>query len=277
MKTNVSRRNFFVKAGAFALGIATGSTFRPEGADARQEMPPAPWPYAELDVERVRKLGHLGYYERACSEGAFWALISSLAEEVGYPYTHVPTRIMAFGSGGVAGWSTLCGAVNGSCAAMSLIAEDAKPLCDELLKWHVQTPFPMDQSNSYAQNHEFLVKKYKTDQALQQVTPTSPLCHVTVTRWCKESGYASGDSERSERCARMTGDVAAHAAQLLNALHADAFRSEYSYIGNTKTCRSCHAKGKPFKTGGWTRGKMDCESCHGDRAKIVDMEHCEQR
>ncbi len=52
--------------------------------------------------------------------------------------------------------------------------------------------FPMDISNSYAKNHEFLVQEYKSDESLVQVAPTSPLCHVTVTKWCKASGCASG-------------------------------------------------------------------------------------
>jgi hypothetical protein len=278
MAKDISRRSFLTGTGAFAVGTAVGAAGFSGGARAAQaEAVPTPWPYAELDVEEIRKRGHLGYYKHKCSEGAFWAIIGALAEKVGYPYTHLPTQVMGFGSGGVAGWCTLCGAVNGSCAAISLIAEDYKSLCDELLKWHVQTPFPTDASNAYAQNHEFLVEKYKTDKPLPQVAPTSPLCHVTVTKWCKQSGYASGDSERSERCARMTGDVAAHAALLLNAAHAGKFESEYDYPGDTNTCRACHAKGKPFEGGGWTRGKMDCESCHGDRAIIVDMEHCKKK
>jgi len=274
MSKNVSRRNFLVGAGALAVGTATGAAFAPQNSSAAQEMPTPPWPYVELDVEDVRKRGHKGFYNMDCAQGAFWAIISALAEKAGYPYTHMPTRVIDFGCGGVVGWGTLCGALNGSCAAISLIAKDHRKLCDEQLKWFTQTPLPTAKTNEYALNGQYLVEKLKYGKELAAVNPTSPLCHVTVTKWCEETGYASNAPERAERCARMTGDVAAHAVAMLNEYVAGQYEYKYDYIGDTNTCRSCHSFGQPYEMGGWTRGKMDCSGCHGENAIIVDMDHC---
>lgn len=63
-----SRRDFIRRTGIFAAGAAIGAAgLSGVSLFAQDSKPPAetvqwPWPYKELDVERVRKLGHLGYY-----------------------------------------------------------------------------------------------------------------------------------------------------------------------------------------------------------------------
>jgi len=226
-------------------------------------LPDWPWPLAKLDVEEVRKRAHLGYYEGACAYGAFHALVSSLADTVGDPYTNFPTMLMKFGEGGVAGWGSLCGGLNGACAAISLAAgEDYKALVHELVGWYTQTALPTDISNDYAVNHEFLVDEYKTDAKLVSSVSNSTLCHASVTNWCKASGFASGSSERSERCGRLTGDTAAQAAILLNSLVDSSFVPAVALSDDTNSCRTCHKKGKEFELGQWTRGKEVCTVCH---------------
>ncbi|MHC4561117.1 MAG: C-GCAxxG-C-C family protein [Planctomycetota bacterium] len=257
----ISRREFLSGAGmlaAGAFGVASTSKLT-TGRNQAGEYPA----YEKLDVEQVRKLGHLGYYEGACSYGAFNAVVSALGEKVGEPYASFPTMLMKFGEGGVVGWGSLCGGLNGACAAIGLIAgEDYKPLVNELVAWYSNTPLPTDISNELAVNHEFLVSEYKSDQSLEQSVSDSTLCHVSVTNWCKASGLASGSSERSERCGRLTGDVAAYAVELLNA-HADGtFEPVLAFSEETETCRTCHSKGKDFELGQWTRGKEECTSCH---------------
>jgi len=262
----ISRREFLSGAGlvaAGAFGVASTSKLT-AGLIQKESSDAVEWPaYEKLDVEQVRKLGHLGYYEGACSYGAFHAVVSSLGEKVGGAYVNFPTMLMKFGEGGVVGWGSLCGGLNGACAAIGLIAgEDYKPLVNELVAWYSNTPLPTDISNELAVNHEFLVSEYKSDQSLEQSVSNSTSCHVSVTNWCKASGFASGSSERSERCGRLTGDVAAYAVELLNA-HADgAFEPALPLSEDTQTCRTCHSKGKEFDLGQWTRGKEECSSCH---------------
>lgn len=261
----VSRRNFLSGTGALLIGAAAGAVGHGFVEPARAAVPDEakwPWPYTALDVETVRKKGHQGYYVNSCSQGAFYAIISELRKEVGAPYTFIPVELMAYGKSGVAGWCTLCGALNGACATISLTCKDYGKVTGELLAWFAQTPFPSDISNRYAANHEFLVDTYKSDKVLPQTISGSPLCHVNVSKWCKEHGFASGSSERSERCARISGDVAAKTVELLNDYHAGKFTPVYDLSQTTQTCRACHKKGKDFEKGNWTRGKMDCGDCH---------------
>lgn len=247
------------------------------------EIPPLPWPYVELDVEEVRKLGHLGYYAFACSGGAFWAIIISLRDKVGYPYTLLPLPSidevkqavkekvhinvpLIHGEGGAFGWGSLCGALNGAGAAISMVSENWKEIGKILFRWYETFPFPSDASNEYAVNHQFLVEKYKSDKPLPRSVSNSVSCHVSVSRWCVKSGYASGSKERSERCGRLTGDVAAMAVELLNAdLRGELDTvAKLTFTPETLECRICHYKGKDYEMGQFTRGFLQCESCHTD-------------
>jgi hypothetical protein len=264
----MSRRKFLIGAGGLAVGTiaaSAGLNLTDSKVEAKGETE-WPWPYKKIDPEVARKKGHAGYYEGACCYGAFAGIIETLKEEIGGPYTTLPTEMMKYGEGGIVGWSTVCGAPNGAAAALTLIAgEDYGPLVDELMGWYTKFEFPSDKSNKYAKNHEFLVDKYKTDKVLAQSVADSPLCHASVTNWCKASGYASGASERSERCARLTGDVAAKAVELLNELHdTGKITAAYAPSEATEDCRSCHHKGDNYDMGQFTRGKMDCEPCHDD-------------
>ena len=45
-------------------------------------------------------------------------------------------------------------------------------------------------------------------QKIVQTVSNSPLCHVSVGKWMKKSGYALGSPERKDRCARVTASVA---------------------------------------------------------------------
>lgn len=167
----------------------------------------------------------------------------------------------------------MCGSLIASATMMNMVCDKktAFKLVDQLFAWYEQTPFPSDISNRLAHERKFLVTKYKSTKILPQTVAHSQLCHVSVTRWCKASGYATDSHERSERCARVTADVAAFTAQLLNK-HADGLsEAEYAMSANAAGCRSCHAKGKTFEEGGWTRGKMDCAECHGPRGKEINV------
>jgi hypothetical protein len=247
------------------LGIGLGNAASSYSKQTPQSNSPLPWPYVKLDVEQARKLGHLGYYKNECSAGAFYGVLWHLHQKVGHPYNSFPIEppnVMSFGAGGVEGWTTLCGALNGAAAAITLVSANYKPLINELMGWYSRFPFPSDQANEYASKHQFLVDKYKSDAVLKKSIAKTQLCHESVTNWCLASGYPSGASERSERCARLAGDVAAHAVELLN-LDADGkFEPTYHFSEEVSGCRKCHSKGKDFAAGQFTRGKMDCLECH---------------
>ncbi len=291
----LNRRDFIkgaaVLSGAAICGAGTvKQVMAEETAPAAQaEAPPFPWGYQELDPEYVRKLGHLGYYLEECGGGAFWAIMTALKEKIGYPYTLMPLPTkeqfvehltnpeegkhfqvpMQYGVGGVANFGSLCGAPNGSASAITFAMpfNDVLDIVPRLMRYYETEAFPTDKSNKYAAGHEFLVPKYKSDKALLQSPSDSVLCHVSVGKWCEKSGYASGSKERSERCARVTGDVAAMAVTLMNAkLRGDldtVFPMQLSH--DTAGCRTCHSKGEKYESGQFTRGFMECGNCHDDK------------
>jgi hypothetical protein len=289
----LNRRNF-IKGAVAVSGVAlcNAATMRIASATetpAQQADPPMlPWGYQELDPEYVRKLGHLGYYLEECGGGAFWALITAMREKAGYPFNLIPNHSkeefmehltskskkhmqvpMQYAAGGVTGYGTLCGAPNGAASAMTymLPMKAVDEIVPRLLRYYETESFPTQESNQYAVDNEFLPPKYKSAKALPQSCSSSVLCHVSVGKWCEKSGYASGAKERSERCARVTGDIAAMAVKLMNAHARGELHTAYPMhlSHETAECRTCHSKGPKYESGQFTRGHMECSSCHDDK------------
>jgi len=261
MKEKMTRKDFlrgsllFAGAGTLAAGTGAG-ILKNANAAPNAEWP---YPYQELDPEYVRKLGHDSFFSgKGCCYGAFHAIIAALAEKIGEPYSSFPTEIMIFGHGGSAGWGTICGALNGAAAAISLTHEksDSDKLVDELNGWYTQTKFPSDASNQLAVDNAYEQNKFS--ETLPQNESGSPLCHVSVTEWCKFAGKKVSDLERKERCGRLTGDVAAYAVQIMNANLAGTFTSSYVPPESIASCMSCHGSSGMSQVA----AKMECESCH---------------
>ncbi len=213
-----------------------------------------PWPYKKLDLDAAAERGYEGYYTGACCYGAFEGIVGGLRKDVGGPWAAFPSAMMVFGEGGVAGIATLCGALNGAAMAIFLAAGGAEPakkakafaLIRELFNWYEQAQLP----------------DYKPKNPKFQIVTSvsrSPLCHVSVTNWCKVSKVKSFSKERAERCAWISASVARHTAQMLNDNAAGVFKAAYAIPASEQTCRSCHDQGGVLEN---TRGLMDCGGCH---------------
>ncbi len=176
-----------------------------------------PWPYVKLDVEEVRLLGHKGHYENSCSYGAFNAIVEPLKREIGHPYTQVPTYMLHFGRGGFVGEGSVCGALIGAVAALNLIAgEDYRPLGEELIKYYKEEELPTAIWDEYLEmeNSPIDPEMYVAESMDGSISPTVD-CGDSLETWYEEAGEEQGP-RRNERCGRLTGDVAARAAELLN-------------------------------------------------------------
>jgi len=261
MKKKLTRKQFLEVATKGAIGAAVGVSVLKLGEKSKAETKTTwPYPYQPLDIEHVRKLGHQYYWTApgGCSWGAFKAIIKALSEKIGEPYTSFPAEIMTFGHGGVVGWGGTCGGLLGACAAIQLVCDKATAdkLIHELQGWYTQEKFPTDISNQYGKNGEFYVNKL--NQELPQSTCGSPLCHISVTKWCDSSGYKAGSLERKERCARLTGDVAAYAVKLLNDWFANQFQQQYQTPSTVTACMTCHGSSQRDDV----KAVMECTQCH---------------
>ena len=268
-----NRRNLLKNACSLGFAAGVGALASPlagcGGGSAAIAAPEAPdLSYKPVDPEDVRKRGHFEYNSGFhCCEGAFRAIIGTLGDQEGEPFASFPTNLMYFGAGGVSGFATLCGALNGSCAAISLVSDHATTmaLSSELLSWYAQAELPSPESNQYALNHDYYTPEY-LDVAIPSSVAGGNLCHQSVTNWCTTNGYASKCPERAERCGRLCGDVAAKAVEFLNQHHADTFVSTHALPADAAGCRACHSMGEDASAGHFTRGKMDCRTCHVDPA-----------
>lgn len=274
MKKGLSRKEFLDTTARTAAAVsigALGGGLLAAGVDQVRQVPisanpavqgfPWPWPYVKLDPEDVRKRAHRDYYTGGCCYGAFNALVSALGDAVGQPYTLLPPQMMFYGGGGGAGWGTLCGALNGAGAAMSLVVDraNASALIGELFGWYTTAVFPSDVSNDYAVKKLFYLNR--NDKALVQTVSSTPLCHGSVSKWCTESFTKSSAPERAERCARLTGDTMARAVEMLNEYFEGRFKASFKPVNAVSECMSCHdaTYGHVLSS-----TKMDCRQCHND-------------
>lgn len=199
-----SRREFLKKTGILLSGAAIlGVTGCVAESGEAQEAPSYPYPCCEFDLDRVEKLGYEGYYENGCCYGVAKALLTELAEKVGYPFTVIPAEMFANGKEGYQAGS-LCGAMGGALGVFGLVLgpDDARAVTKELNAWYTSTELPIYQPEITA--------------AASTVSP-SINCADSVTTFMAAAGITDmKDDRRRARCGGVTGDVAKKAAELLN-------------------------------------------------------------
>lgn len=253
---NNERRNL-LKVAAATAGTAVLTPFLAKNIFAAKEpdkIPEVPWVYKKLDPIAAAERAYPGYYKGGCGYGAFEGIIGELKKEAGYPYILIPTEMFIFGEGGVAGTSTLCGALNGAAAAIFLVTgaveekkrAEAFDVIRELFNWYEQEALP---------NYRPKNPKYEIKASIAK----SPLCHVSVTKWCKASGFKSFSKQRSERCGWLTASTVKYAVELLNKKADSAFKVAHPLSSEVQSCRSCHDKGGSIEN---SRTTMDCSGCH---------------
>lgn len=218
-----------------------------------------PWRYMKLDADAVAERAYKGFLSGHCMYGSFFGIVGELAEKYGAPYNNFPFAMMKIGAGGMADWATLCGALNGSALAASLLSNDPKPIADDLFNWYQSEPLP-----------SYHPKQTPRVEITTKSVAHSPLCHASVARWCEKANVKSFSTERDERCAWLTASCAKKTVELLNAQADGAFKAAYPVPKEVQECRSCHDKGGELED---TRGKMDCAPCHfnlGTKHPIIE-------
>ena len=227
--------------GAFA-GVNNGYTM---GADGK--TPGYPWPYVKLDPISCAESAYKAFLEGHCMFGVFTGTVGEYAKKMGAPYNGFPFPMMKIGAGGGGDWGTLCGTLNGAMLTISLFSRDPKPLVDELFSWYGQEPLP-----------DYRPAKPRVEIKVKSISK-SPLCHVSVSKWCKAAKVKSFSLDRDERCAWLAASVARKTVELLNAQAEGTFSVIYPLPKRVQECRTCHDKSGMVEN---TRSKMECDACH---------------
>ena len=94
---------------------------------------------------------------------------------------------------------------------------------------------------------------------METVMPESVLCHISSGRWRAVAGVSIASPRRKDRCRRLTADIAAKTAELLNRYHTDTACTFAPLTQPTATCFDCH---NPQGTQADAIAKMDCAVCH---------------
>jgi len=204
-----------------------------------------PWPYVKLDPGKTAEIAYAEWYRVFCGAAVISSVFGQLREKVGEPYRSFPIDGYVFLEGGVAGWGTVCGSNAGANIVSNMIIGPriAGPDCEhgaiigsEMLEWYSETPLPV-----------FMPGQPRQATAIIQTISRSPLCHVSVGKWMKASGYALASPERRDRCARVAASVAFKLVQDLNSWKDGTYVRKANWIpgkdvGITaqQNCTECH-------------------------------------
>ncbi|HCY42187.1 MAG TPA: hypothetical protein DHV48_12670 [Prolixibacteraceae bacterium] len=258
----MDRRNAMKTAAGVIIGGGAGlftltHAFKPVGKSAEnpQKLDYKPdesaWKYARLDPIATAGLAYNYYSEGSCMYATVKGVVSQLAEIIGEPFTTFPLHLFKYGHGGVGGYGSVCGTLNGAAALIGLLITD-KTVQDKMIadvfRWYEKEPLPAFSPNTPAYDHN----------PVKSVS-NSVLCHASNTNWCKTAGFKVDSKERKERCRRMTADVTMKVTTSLNEIFENAYITSVQTDEAMNTCLTCHGgEGKVNNTA----VKMSCNPCH---------------
>ncbi|TCO08388.1 C-GCAxxG-C-C family (seleno)protein [Natronoflexus pectinivorans] len=209
------------------------------------------WDYEILDPQTTANIAYEQYSNGSCMYAVVGSVVMQLAEKYGEPYRSFPLHLFRYGHGGIGGYGSICGALNGAAAVLGLFVSERNVrdrIVTDIFQWYEQTPLPVFIPKIPA--HDFILPAFSTD---------SVLCHVSNTSWSKKAGVKVDSNERKERCRRLSCDVTAKVVTALNEIKAG------NYVGNkyanesANSCVACHGKTGKLDN---SFGQMDCNSCH---------------
>jgi hypothetical protein len=290
-KVNLSRRSFIARAGALTTGaVASGSVVAALAAPSKAEAAPTPvpWPVPVLDPNRVRDAGYWGYWANdpfrgqnyGCSYGTASALIAEIIRGLGSgsPWETLPLDLFKWGKTGCVESGTLCGALVGCMNIFTLAAPEANvEMGTDLIRWYQETALPSNEMDFTPSGAPFDPKHNYPNQARSM--SASPLCHISVSEWCKAAGKLAGSTDRKTRCSKLTGDVGKMAATILNR-YVPGMKYLPIYPTNPPEyadCVHCHLDAPPPPTPDQVRlndslGTSNCKTCHPDSVPVYSKQ-----
>jgi hypothetical protein len=209
------------------------------------------WNYYFLDAAVTAELAYTYYSEGSCMYATVKSVISQLAEKIGEPYSSFPFHMFKYGHGGVGGYGSVCGTLNGAAALIGLLVTDKSvqdKMIADIFRWYEKEPLP-----------EFSPQNSSDDYIPVKSVSNSVLCHASNTNWCKNAGFKVDSKERKERCRRLTADVAGRVATSFNEIFTNTYFSNGHSDEITGTCVTCHGSDGKVNN---TAVKMSCSPCH---------------
>ena len=204
------RREILRMGSAISGMVVSGSILHTSNLLAAQQPASSlPWPWKEIEPDSIQERAYQSTWAKnACMFGILEAVLGTLADKYGDPYSTFPVGAVLYGSGGFAGTESLCGAVNGCGLLFGLFARkerDIFTLSKEIARWYETANLPA-----------YKPKAPKLDIPIVQSVAGSTLCSISSSAWARVSGHKLMSMQHMERCSRLVADVAMQAVTLLN-------------------------------------------------------------
>lgn len=257
----LSRRKFIAGLGA-AIGLAAIplAARQAEAADVHHDIPYA---YTMQDPIAVAKRSYETYYTGGCAEATWWSIVEALAKDSSNPdqtlWASIPKKLFAFGGGGISGWGTVCGTLNGSAALIKAVGAP-NSLVDAVMLYYAETPLPTRAAEDAVKAGGW-TPAFMPRENVPTCIGHTQLCHASVSAWTMMTGYADGGTEQKDRCAKACYDLTYKTVALLNAWKTNGAQPSVTLDPTVTMCAGvCHtANGMAPQ-----KSKMACDSCHDE-------------
>jgi ferredoxin len=196
-------------------------------------------------------------------------------------WDRIASGMYLYGSGGISCWGTLCGIPNGATAATCLLRLHGS-LGSDILGHYASTEWPPSTIRALYDHpyygsggtggYSWPIEPMPDDEVLAFTVSNSPLCHVSISKWCfaagvdlnDQTGY--GKAHKDDRCGKIAAEMAGFTAELIN-YWAQNGTVEYPYSVSQKVaeCKTCHWKvSDPYSAAQHPAqcGLMECTECH---------------
>ncbi len=272
---SLSRRNMLSGSAALLVGGVLGSVMTAYGTTPANKAPepagappPLPWKWVKLDPLEAGRRAYRNYAMGGCGYATYAALLSLLRENVGYPWTTLPDKMMTHAGAGYGGHGTLCGALGGTCCIINLATykdndEIYRQIIDRLFYWYAEQDFPTDRFDDIS-----------TIPKQVRVKAMSPLCHTSVSKWTMRAGAQVSSKEKKERCAKVAGEVVYITTFALNEYFDGKWTPPvWKPSKAIEHCVQCHGPDDMFHQSdkveamNHQQGHMECLLCHADHTK----------